>query len=516
MKILFSFFLFSTLALCENIYNEEARTLYIKPDGKIVISGYVFDGDSSTINLFRILPDGGYDSGFGSSGKVTQNLPGQKTIGDNVIVYPDGKIVSASQFDSGGQTQLSILRFLDNGNIDASFGKEGQALLPIKSTINEGQAMVVQPDGKIVLAGFQKADKINDLSISRLLPDGNYDATFGTKGKTSTRISGVDDRFFGNAIQTDSKVIAVGQYTRNNIPQMLITRFNKNGTLDPSFGTGGGVFPDWGGFPSVARGVAVQRDKKIMVVGEFTQNKNGFIAVARLKENGSLDNTFGNQGRIAIDIGPGDDRAVAVAIQADGKAVVLADSDNGTSRDFVIIRLLDNGALDPKFADQGKRILKVRDNAYTERGFKPWNVKNFQLGGLFVIQSPGGSSFSGTAAWTPLYRLNEKFGIKANIGALLLKKITGENFLGVDYSLGFQWKPVRYFSFEEALGAQTWLDYGGTSFALSAQINWYMSDHLKVKKPFFQKLLDRVFFGYSLLTDAVFIHQLKLGIGVDF
>jgi hypothetical protein len=212
----------------------------------------------------------------------------------------------------------------------------------------------------------------------------------------------------------------------------------------------------------------------------------------------------------------GDDRAVAVAMQADGKAVVLADSDNGTSRDFVIIRLLDNGALDPKFADQGKRILKVRDNSYTERGFKPWNVKNFQIGGLFVIQSPGGSSFSGVAAWTPLYRLNEKFGIKINAGALLLKKITGENFIGVDYSLGFQWKPLRYFSFEEALGAQTWLDYGGTSFALSAQINWYMSDHLKVKKPFFQKLLDRVFFGYSLLTDAVFIHQLKLGIGVDF
>ncbi|HVE59883.1 MAG TPA: FG-GAP-like repeat-containing protein [Pyrinomonadaceae bacterium] len=175
---------------------------------------------------------------------------------------------------------------------------------------------------------------------------GVIDRTFGTNGTLATGIGGING-FFGDVVfQTDGKFIALGSYYDNS---MVIARFNKNGSLDTSFGTNGIVnFP----LSSVSTFDAeLQSDGKIVVVGSVPVGNSRDFLVIRFNSNGTIDATFGNGGISTINQGVFDE-FYAMAIQSDGKILAAGRTSDGGSRGAVI-RFNANGSLDTTFADQG-------------------------------------------------------------------------------------------------------------------------------------------------------------------
>src|SRR5262245_24661714 len=209
------------------------------------------------------------------------------------------------------------------GALDPTFGTGGKVTTDLQgSSQDDGQAVAVQADGKIVVAGsFQGID----FAVVRYNADGTLDATFGTGGKVITNFGPgfTTDAAQDLAIQSDGKIVVVGSSTNSVGTDFAVARYNADGTLDASFGTGGLVTTNFGGTSlDAAQGVAIQADGKIVVTGSSNSaSPQDDFAVVRYNADGSLDTGFGTGGKVTTDFAGSIDDAFAVALQADGKIV---------------------------------------------------------------------------------------------------------------------------------------------------------------------------------------------------
>lgn len=198
------------------------------------------------------------------------------------------------------------------GDLDPSFGSGGQVIADFGSIAN---GVALQPDGKLVVAGRSTGA---GFAVARYLSGGTLDPSFGSGGEVTT-VFGVFDVAFGVAIQSDGKIVAVGETALDGYCcQFALARYNTDGSLDTSFGDGGQVTTRLGG-DSEARAVAIQSDGKLVVVGwTYSPVSASGAAIARYNTNGSLDTSFGTDGTLVLGVGDG----YAVAMQSDGKIVV--------------------------------------------------------------------------------------------------------------------------------------------------------------------------------------------------
>jgi uncharacterized delta-60 repeat protein len=231
------------------------------------------------------------------------------------------------------------------GDLDTSFGNGG------KKTINFGgtdapQAVLVQPNGRVVAAGG--GGPASSFCIVRLrAANGTLDPTFGSGGKRVVDFGTDDESVYGAALQPDGKIVLAG----DSRLQVAVVRLKANGALDPTFDGDGKKTLSWGAIGR-ATAVVVAPNGKILL-GGFSGPEGGNIQVARLKPNGALDTTFGAAGIATIDFG-GDDFGEAMARQADGRIVVAGRS---TAAGAVVARLRATGALDPDFGSGGRVTL---------------------------------------------------------------------------------------------------------------------------------------------------------------
>ena len=300
--------------------------------------------------LATFSQDGSLDLTFDNDGIVNTSLIGFYTpeyICDGstfaVTIQADGKIVTA-----GGIYALA--RYNTNGNLDNTFGTAG---IVITSFVSEGfaNAMAIQADGKILATGEGNNVGVDAIALTRYNINGSLDNTFGTAGIVTTSIGNACGGS-AIAIQTDGKIVVAGYgLSSNNQFCFAIARYNTNGSLDNTFGTAGIVTTIIGGaYSSFAYVLAIQADGKIVVAGDNAINNNqDVIALTRYNINGSLDNTFGTGGIVTTLIGTSC-RASALAIQADGKIVVAVGSNN---LNFTLLRYNTNGSLDNTFGTAG-------------------------------------------------------------------------------------------------------------------------------------------------------------------
>jgi uncharacterized delta-60 repeat protein len=200
------------------------------------------------------------------------------------------------------------------GMLDATFGTEGKVFTDFGLANDIANAVALQPDGKLVGGGWAG----NDFSLARYNPDGSLDPSFGDGGTVRTNFANgaaesVDD-IDGIALQPDGKIVAVG----GSNGDFALARYNPDGSLDSSFGTGGLVVTDFGTGNARARGVALQADGKIVVAG----TTGGTFAMACYLPDGTLDPDFNGSGWVITDFGHANDIANAVALQADGEIVL--------------------------------------------------------------------------------------------------------------------------------------------------------------------------------------------------
>lgn len=312
----------------------------LQPDGKIVVCGrtYINVNSNRGSAIARYNPDGSLDNTFDGDGKVTYDVFSNF---DDVIldcaIQPDGKIVVAGYGYSGSDNVFIVLRFNPSGSLDTAFGTGGLSTFVFGSSTVRCIDVVVLSGGKILTLGY--VDNItNDFALVQLNSNGQLDNTFGTGGWVTTDLAGADDYGEAIAVQPDGKIIAAG-YTGNilTVTQFAMVRYLPSGAIDASFGVNGRVTTAFGGVSDQAYAIALQPDSKILLVGRANNGTNDF-GIARYNNNGMLDSTFDSDGKVTVAIGSNHEEAFGVALQPDGKIVVGGRAEISDD-DFALIRL---------------------------------------------------------------------------------------------------------------------------------------------------------------------------------
>ncbi len=353
--------------------NEQATSVTIQNDNKIVVAGFATIGGDDDFVVARLNPNGSLDTTFNTSGVRTINFAGGAGNNDQAfavttqIVAGARKIVVAGSAEVTGNTlDFGIARLNDDGSNDTGFNGTGLKTRTFGAT-DVARAVTIDNSNRIVAAGFTGTGAANNFAILRLTTTGADDGTFGPGGERTVDFGG-DDRATGVAVQTDNKIV-VGGFTDQGAADFAVTRLNDDGTLDTTtfnptgagaLGSAPGKFTfNFGSLGVVEKstGLVLQKDGKI-VMGGFTAlngtatNPNNF-AVARVTTAGALDTTFDGDGLQTIDFG-GNDQANAIALDLQGRIVLAGQSAlNAATNQFALTRvkaadqLITPGAFDP-------------------------------------------------------------------------------------------------------------------------------------------------------------------------
>lgn len=286
---------------------------------------------------------------FGHNGVVKTKLGGNGSSSAGVgytratFVQSDGKILTVL---SVGVVVVMNRRLVD-GAIDSTFGKNGFST--DVEMINPAAAL--QSDGKIVVVGATTTSN-SDFIAARFTTDGKLDQTFGGKGVTITDAGSETDALASVAIQSNGKIVAGGQTSRNGINQFALIRYNNDGSVDSSYGSQGLVITNFGNICNI-NSIALTADNKVVAVGNYNNGSASDFAIARYLKTGALDPTFNGNGEVTSNFG-NSDNAIAVALDTTGKIVVGGYyTDPSNNSHFEIARYTTNGSLDPSFNGSG-------------------------------------------------------------------------------------------------------------------------------------------------------------------
>ena len=322
-------------------------------------------------------PPGPLDPGFGTKGVVLTPIgpPGTVDVALGMAVQPDGKYVLAGNSGAGGSFgsggDFALARFNPNGTLDPTFGSDGIVTTdvdPRDGEADEAHAVAIQPDGKIVAVGVAgTGDTFTDFAVVRYNADGSLDTSFDGDGIVLTDVAIDGGTDFSNAwavaLQDDGKVVVAGEIEYSL--GFALVRYNQNGSLDTTFGDGGiaitqfcsGDMCDGG----LARAVIVQPNGRIVAAGTAQIDGGGtftsFFALARYNANGTLDPSFGGDGKVTTPFGGGFPSVGAndLVLLPDGKLVAAGSALVGGQYDrFGLVRYNPDGSLDATFGDGGK------------------------------------------------------------------------------------------------------------------------------------------------------------------
>lgn len=332
------------------------------------------------------------DPSFGVQGVATASLESVAFSGRKIVVQDDGKIVQVGDTRPGGFTaprQGTLVRFNGDGSLDTSFGDQGLVRTSFSANSSDvGFAVGVQADGKIVAAGGAFIGSNFDLALIRFDATGQLDTSFGVDGKVIIDL-GSFQTIYDIAFQSDGKIIAVGYTIVGGNKQFLIMRFTTQGELDTSFGTDGIVretFP--GNTEQEALSVAVLSDDSMIVAGGGIKPDGGTTtSLLKLSASGALDTSFNVTGKLATTI-DGRSWARSVIVDSQGRYLVgghSAPTAGGEIR-FLVLRINANGSLDASFGDNGKVITEF-PSPYT-RGIAIWSL-TLQNDGRIVAAGSG-------------------------------------------------------------------------------------------------------------------------------
>ncbi len=296
---------------------------------------------------------GDLDWSFSRDGRVLTDVAGGDAGANAVAIQPDGGIVVAGFSASpGDERRFALVRYHPDGTRDPSFGRGGIVTTRFGDRDAAGEAVALEPDGRILAAGTASRPETGwDFALARYNPDGSLDPSFGHDGRLTTDFAGGADAAYALGLRPDGKLLLAGESQGD----FALARYAPSGDLDPSFGGDGLVATDFAGLADGADALALQPDGGLVAAGFATKPPGGYgdrvSALARYGPDGALDPSFGGDGR-AIAQGAGR-TAYAVARQEDGRIVVAGDGG--------LARVDADGSPDPSFDGGGSSRTYVRD-----------------------------------------------------------------------------------------------------------------------------------------------------------
>jgi len=322
------------------------------------------------------------DPSFGNGGKATGYFAtNSNPRASNIILLQDGKFIQAGEiFSTATLYDFALIKYTKEGRVDSTFGTNGIVSTSFGSNTDDYMGAVVrQTDGRLVVAGTSYNQGNADFALARFNSNGSLDSSFGNNGKVVTALSADHDYAQYLTLQPDGKIIVAGSSSRMDsfscsydeyyVPITAIVRYQQDGKLDSSFGQNGRIFLQAGQGFDYARAVSFQSGK-ILVAGTGFYNcgcgyyggvdcYSSYLRLIRLNDNGSLDNSFGQNGKVTdsvVLLYPTD-----MITQPDGKILITG---SGSEAGFISERFNNNGSLDQSFGNAGKVITMIDQTGY--------------------------------------------------------------------------------------------------------------------------------------------------------
>ena len=286
-----------------------ASSVAIQSDGRIVVAGFSKSnpGPSDDFVVVRYNTDGTLDTSFDGDGKVFTSI-GSIDLAYSVAIQSDDRIVVAGATYNGSNFDFAVIRYNTDGTLDTSFDGDGKVITPIGSFDDVAYSVAIQTNGHIVAAGKSSNGTNSDFVVVRYNTNGTLDTSFDGDGKAITPVGSIEDVAYSVAIQPDGRIVAAG-YAGCNTGEpgddFAVVRYNTDGTLDASFdGDGKALTAISTGSVDSASSVAVQTDGRIIVAGFSYDGPNrGDFAIVRYNANGTLDTSFDGDGKAITGMG---------------------------------------------------------------------------------------------------------------------------------------------------------------------------------------------------------------------
>jgi uncharacterized delta-60 repeat protein len=343
-------------------HNAAVSGLAVQSDGRVVVAGTGISPGGTTTDVVtaRFTAQGALDTTYDHGTGVNQPDFGANETADAVALQSDGKIVVAgdtSPTSAGGQSTLLVTRFNADGTQDTTFGGgTGRVTSNYGNSHSQfGRALALQPDGKVVVGGFEVPipmyPNIDVSVVARADSDGTTDTSFGGRGEAALESETANNALSAVAPAPGGSVLGAGETTTAGKTDFYLVRLTPTST---EFGSSATQL-DFGGDDG-ATAMALLPNGKIVVAGYTDTNGTEDFAIARFNSDLSLDTSFGTNGKTVVDIG-GSDAAEAMTIQPDGKIVLVGSTTSGSSHQIGLARLTSGGLPDTTFGHNGISVI---------------------------------------------------------------------------------------------------------------------------------------------------------------
>lgn len=338
--------------------------MLLQPDGKIVVGGRYY-GPNIDFAVARYNPDGSLDTAFNGNGKATVDVAGYDDYLAGMARQSDGKMILVGYCFDGTKYKVGVVRINSDGALDTTFNGTGKVTTSFGGVNDYGFGVALQADGKILVVGRAWLSGYFDAVVARYNTNGSLDTDFGTGGSVLTDFSGGSDEANAVAVQTDGKIVIAGTSgVSGNGYDFSLARYNANGSLDTTFNSTGKVTTSFGTGDDFCEDLVVLSDGRLQVAGTAYNGSNNDFALARYNADGSLDTSFNSTGKVTTPIGSGRDDGRALTVQGDGRVIVAGFTLNGTYNDFSVARYNMNGSLDTTFGGTGMVVTDVLNNDF--------------------------------------------------------------------------------------------------------------------------------------------------------
>ena len=331
-----------------------ALSMALQSDGKIVVAGYSLNpGTNFDIAVGRYNADGTPDTSFGTGGLVMTDFGSTNQAAVSVVLQSNGKIVVAGySTNPGNDLDFAIVRYNADGTLDTTFGGgDGIVTTDFSTSSDYASSIALQSDGKIVVAGNATISGHSDFAVARYNGNGTPDTSFSGDGKVTTNLSPTSSDASSLALQSDGKIVVAGGTSITGPYDFSLVRYNADGTPDTSFGTDGNgiVITELSVGYDYAIAMTLQNDGKIVATGVSNISGVQNVALLRYNANGTLDTSFSGDGIVTTQIGNLDSFASAIALQSDGKIVAAGavSISNNYDFEFAVVRYLASGSTAP-------------------------------------------------------------------------------------------------------------------------------------------------------------------------
>ncbi len=367
--------------------DDQAFDIIQQADSKILLVGAYDNNIERDVFIRRYDSTGTLDAGFGNGGMVSTDFQnGSDDIALRVRIQPDGKIlVCGSSADNLNNTSsIILLRYNSNGTLDSTFGNGGKVSFGQLMGDQFASQFALQTSGKIVVVGAtDDVNGLSDILVLRFLSDGSLDNSFNVDGIFTFDLLGDDEEGWALALQPDGKILVGGLGSTINGEDDLLLRLDSTGNLDPSFNSTGILTKDHNQSLDYITSILIQADGKIITIGQ-SYNLKEKISLSRYLSTGADDNVFGNGGSFLYSLGNDDCNSNSAILQADNRIVITGSIETTTTSDNFIARF-NNDSLPVSLND----LNVFEKRLYPIPAIDKIHLKDFKPGTLTIYDSRG-------------------------------------------------------------------------------------------------------------------------------